>query len=126
VWQGACDYFSESTVVRFQSLASAVLSTVLVPTLPSDGLALIPAVELFQPDIARSLNVFEFNGFLCFALESYRTKSKDLNFEDLNTFDLVPSEGPPAELLTNDIPSFPFPSVILFILLHQIQYNDFS
>jgi len=105
----------ENTVPILQSLASEVLSTVLTPTLPADTPPITTSMDLFQPDIARSVKVFEFNGLLCLALESYRTKSKDLNFEDLNTYDLDPKDGPPAELLTNDIPSFPFPTVFDFI-----------
>ena len=92
--------------MRFRQISSAIISIITSST-PTSA----TSATLFQPDIARSGQVFDVDGLLCFSLESYRTKSRDVDFDDLNTDDIDPKESPPTELLTNDIPTFPFPSV---------------
>lgn len=57
------------------------------------------------------VNICTRQGLLCLGLESYRTRSRDLDFEDLDVKELDPADGIPSDLSTNDIPIFPFPTV---------------
>ena len=100
------------TVSSFPSMGASPETVVSVTALVEDMVNRIDAsAPLFQDSFARSIKALVGpDDKLIVSIETTRTKSRMVDYDDVDEY--VPS---PPEMLNNDIPDFPFPTVYDFI-----------